>query len=61
MLLVVPVNFVVDFTYLELQVPFLSLTRLQNPLLALSVCDIPHVDRVVIAGVRREERIVAIW
>jgi len=62
MLPVVPVSFVIHFTFLEfLQVPFLPLACLQNPLLALSVGDILHVDRVMIAGVRREERIVAIW
>ena len=62
MLLVVPVSFVTHFTFLELlQVPFLPLACLQNPLLAPSVGDVLHVDRVMIAGVRREERIIAVW
>lgn len=62
MLLVLPVSFVFHFTFLEsLQVPFLSLARLQSPLLALAAGDVLHVNRVVIAGVRREERITAVW
>jgi len=62
MLLTALVGLAIHFAFLYfLQIPFLPLTRLVGPFLARFVSDALHVDSVVIAGMRREETIVAVW
>jgi hypothetical protein len=62
MLLVAHIGLAINFAFLKfLQIPVLPLTRLFSPLLACFVGDILHVDRAMVAGVRREKTIVAVW
>jgi len=62
MLLAAFVCLAVHFTSIYfLQIPVLPLLRFLDPLLARFVSDALHVNRVVIAGMRREETIVAVW
>jgi len=62
MVLTALVGLAIHFTFLYfLQIPVLPLTRLADPLLARSVSDTLHVNRTMIAGVRREETIIAVW
>ena len=58
---VAPVFVVMHFAFLKfIQTPILLFTRLVNLVLAGSVGDALHINRVMIAGVRREKRIIAV-
>jgi len=62
MLLASLVCLAIHFTFLYfLQIPVLPLTRLVDPFLSRFVSDTLHVNRAVIAGMRRKETIIAVW
>jgi len=61
MLLAALICLAIHFTFLYFpQIPALPLERLVDPFLARYLTDTLHVNRVVIAGMRREETIIAV-